>query len=333
MILITGGTGLVGSHILLHLIESKNLRNGQIRAIYRDTDSIQKTKNLFAHYSKSTLFEVIEWFKADVTNVPLLEKAFEGIDCVYHCAAIISFDQKDEDKMRKINIEGTANIVNLSIANKITKLCYISSTAALGDLAPNETEVTEESQWNPDRSHNDYAISKYGAEMEIWRGQQEGLDVIIVNPGVIIGPGFTDQGSGLLFKRVKKGLAFYTTGITGFIAVTDVAYSCVYLMESEYKNEKYILIAENNSYKNILSAIADNLKVKRPSIAVNPIVLEVLWRLDLAVSFIFRKKRGFTKATARGAYSQVIFSNEKIKKALDKPLQNIEDYIKNNRFL
>lgn len=290
MILVTGGTGLVGAHLLLHLIESGNLGSKQIRAIYRNSSTILKTKALFNHYQKGTLFDAIEWVQADILDVPSLEKVFIGIDYVYHSAALISFDSKDENKLRKINIEGTANIVNFCLAKNIKKLCHISSVAALGDLAPNETVVTEESEWNPEKPHSDYAISKYGAEMEIWRGQQEGLEVIIVNPGVIIGPGFPDQGSGELFKKVSKGLSFYTSGTTGFVAVNDVVTCCVKLMESDIKNQKYILISENCSFKNILNAMADSLKVKRPSIALSSFTMEVLWRGDWIASFILRKK-------------------------------------------
>ncbi|NRS87137.1 nucleoside-diphosphate-sugar epimerase [Flavobacterium sp. 7E] len=333
MILVTGGTGLVGAHLLLQLIERGNLGSNQIRAIYRDPSSILKTKALFTHYQKSTLFDTIKWVQADILDVPSLEKVFTGIDYVYHCAALISFASKDENKLRKINIEGTANIVNFCLARNIKKLCHISTIAALGDLAPNETVVTEESEWNPEKPHSDYAISKYGAEMEIWRGQQEGLAVIIVNPGVIIGPGFPDQGSGELFKKVSKGLSFYTSGTTGFVAVNDVVTSCVRLMESDIKNQKYILITENSSFKNILNAIADSLKVKKPSIAVSPLAMEVLWRADWITSFIFRKKRTLTKATARASYSTTLYSNDKIKAALKTNFTPITHYIQENKFL
>lgn len=178
MVLVTGGTGLVGSHLLLHLIE-----NGEnVRAIYRTKNNIQKAKSVFELYKKEALFEKIEWLEADILDVPSLETAFINVDYVYHCAALISFDPKEEEALRKINIEGTANMVNFSIALGVKKFCFVSSIAALGDLAPHETYITEETDWNPEKPHSDYAISKYGSEMEVWRAHQEGLDVIIVNP-------------------------------------------------------------------------------------------------------------------------------------------------------
>ena len=269
MVLVTGGTGLVGAHLLLHLVENGDI----VRAIYRNITSIKKTKALFLLYKKESLFENIEWVQADITDVPTLEMAFENVKYVYHCAALISFDPKDEDLLRKTNIEGTANIVNFCVAKTVEKLCYVSSIAALGDLKENEEIITEEAEWNPEKQHSDYAISKYGAEMEIWRGQQEGLDTVIVNPGIIIGPGFLDQGSGMLFKKVANGLSFYTKGVTGFIAVPDVVRITIQLMKNEYSNERFTLIAENLIFRDLLNAIADSLNVKRPYIHANPLLM------------------------------------------------------------
>ncbi|TDE46931.1 NAD-dependent epimerase/dehydratase family protein [Flavobacterium rhamnosiphilum] len=324
MILVTGGTGLVGAHLLLHLIE-----NGEtVRAIYRNPESIQKTKSVFDLYSKTALFDCIQWVQADIIDVPSLEQAFPGINQVYHCAALISFDPKDEDLLRKTNIEGTANIVNFCIDKAINKLCFVSSIATLGDLLPHEKFITEETEWNPEKSHNDYAISKYGAEMEIWRGQQEGLDVIIVNPGVILGPGFREQGSGELFTKVKNGLKFYTLGSTGFVAVTDVVRIAYQLMQSEIKNERFTLIAENSVFRDILNSMADSLSVKRPEIHAKPFFMEMLWRLDWFVSNAFQQKRKLTQTTAKASYSTTIYSNQKIKDILKTDFININQYIK-----
>ncbi|MDP3680859.1 MAG: NAD-dependent epimerase/dehydratase family protein [Flavobacterium sp.] len=328
MILVTGGTGLVGAHLLLHLIESRSIGSEKVRAIYRSIASMEKTKSLFATYKKESLFNQIEWIPADITEVPSLEIAFQNIDTVYHCAALISFDPKDEDALRKTNIEGTANIVNFCIAYDIKKLCFVSSIATLGDLLPHEKFITEETEWNPEKPHNDYAISKYGAEMEIWRGQQEGLDVIIVNPGVILGPGFREQGSGQLFTKVKNGLKFYTLGSTGFVAVTDVIRMAHQLMQSEIKNERFTLIAENSVFRDILNSMADALGVKKPEIHAKPFFMEMLWRLDWFVSNVLQQKRKLSQTTAKASYSTTIFSNQKIKDTLKTDFINIHQYIK-----
>ena len=323
MVLVTGGTGLVGSHLLLHLIE-----NGEsVRAIYRNLENIQKTKDLFLLYKKEALFEKISWIQADIIDVSSLEMAFENVDYVYHCAALISFDPKDEDALRKNNIEGTANIVNFCIANNIKKLCFVSSIAALGDLKENEKIITEETEWNPEKPHSDYAISKYGAEMEIWRGQQEGLNSVIVNPGVILGPRIWKQGSGMLFKKIENGFPFYTKGTSGFIAVTDVVKIAVMLMKSDIKNERFTLIAQNIVFQDLFNSIADALIVKRPSIYVSPLLTRFLWRIDWFISAIFRSKRKLDRATAQASYSKNHYSNEKITKVLGTEFLDIHQYI------
>ena len=328
MILVTGGTGLVGAHLLLHLIEFRNLGSEKIRAIYRTPESINKTRSLFQLYKKNNLFDAIEWIQADIIDVPSLELAFIGITQVYHCAAIISFDPKDEELIRKVNIEGTANIVNFCLSNSIQKLCYLSSIAALGDLAAHEKIITEETEWNPEKPHSDYAISKYGAEMEIWRGQQEGLDILIVNPGVIIGPGFQEQGSGLLFKKVANGLSFYTLGTSGFIAVSDVVKITSELMNSDIKNERFTLIAENITFRNIINYIADALHKQRPTKHAKPFMMEIAWRIDWILSVVFGQKRQFTKATAKASYSKHLYSNQKTKDTLKIDFTPIDQYIK-----
>lgn len=324
MVLVTGGTGLVGAHLLLHLVENEE----SVRAIYRNLDAVQKTKNLFSLYKKEALFKKIDWIQADIIDVPSLEMAFEKVEYVYHCAALISFDPKDEDTLRKTNIEGTANIVNFCIANGVKKLCFLSSISALGDLKENEKIITEEAEWNPEKHHSDYAISKYGAEMEIWRSQQEGLETVIVNPGVIIGPGFWEQGSGLLFKKVAKGLSFYTKGTTGFIAVPDVVRMTVELMKNEHSNNRFTLVAENIAFQDLLNTIADSLKVKRPSIHASPFMVTLAYKIDWFLSNVLGQKRKLDRATANASFTKNHYSNEKIKTALQTEFLDIHQYIK-----
>ncbi len=324
MILVTGGTGLVGAHLLLHLIENDEL---QIRALYRNPKHITKTKLLFDLYKKSELFTNIEWIQADILDIPSLEIAFQNIKYVYHCAATISFNPNDEDQLRKINIEGTANIVNFCIAKKVTKLCHVSSIAALGDLAQNDTHITEQTEWNPEALHSDYAISKYGAEMEVWRGLQEGLNCVIVNPGVIFGPGFFKQGSGALFTAIKKGFPFYTNGTSAYVSVTDVVQIMRLLMHSQSNGERFIVISENISYKEIIFSIADKLNANRPKIEAKPWLLVLAWRLDWLVSLVFRSKRKISKQGSISLLNKEEFSNEKIKLFLNYNFEKINPYL------
>jgi dihydroflavonol-4-reductase len=324
MVLVTGGTGLVGAHLLIHLLE----KGENVRAIYRNLNSTKKTKALFALYKKDALYDSIHWIEGDILDISSLANAFHEVDYVYHCAAMISFDPKEEDQVRKINIEGTANIVNFCLANQVKKMCHVSSIAALGDLAEHESIITEETEWNPEKPHSDYAISKYGAEMEIWRAQQEGLEVVIVNPGVIIGPGFWDQGSGELFTKVKNGLAFYTKGSTGFVAVSDVIDIIYQLMKSSICGERFTLIGQNIVFKDLIVSIADSLKVKRPQYHATPFMMNTLSKLDWIASNIFGRKRQLSKASARSSYSSNLYSNEKTKNALNITFKDVPDYIK-----
>lgn len=322
MILITGITGLVGSHLAVKLLET----NQSICAIYRNKKSISKTKMVFDYYQKPHLFEKINWLKADILDIPSLENALKNIEVIYHCAALISFNPKDELKLRKTNIDGTANIVNIAVAYGIKKLCFVSSIAALGDPQNKET-ITEDTDWNPEKVHSDYAISKYGAEMEVWRGYQEGLAVIIVNPGVIVAPFFWKEGSGEIIQKVKNGLKFYTKGRTGFVTVHDVVNLTTQLMQSQVSGERYILTANNYSYKTILFAIANVLRVKKPSYKATKIMTTMAYKIDWILANIFFQKRKLSKLMAKSLHSKDNYSNQKIVTALNYKFEDIEDFI------
>jgi nucleoside-diphosphate-sugar epimerase len=327
MILITGATGLVGSHLALQLIE-----NGEsVRAIYRTENSKLVTKSLFDLYQKGNLFDKIEWIQADITDIPSLEIAFANVDFVYHCAALISFDPKDESLLRKTNIEGTANIVNFCISKNVKKLCFVSSIAALGDLKSFETIINETTEWNPEKHHSDYAISKYGAEIEIWRGQQEGLKVAVLNPGIILGPGFWNKGSGQLFSAVANGMSFYTKGISGFIAVTDVVQLLILAMktnlDNEINREQFVVIEGNYSYEVIINTISEALKVTKPRFYASPWLTKIAWRLDWIAATVFNQKRKLSKETARSSHSTDLYSNEKATTTFDFQFRNIKEYI------
>ncbi|WP_026712135.1 NAD-dependent epimerase/dehydratase family protein [Flavobacterium filum] len=322
MNLVTGGTGLVGAHLLLHL-----LQNGEkVKALFRTENSILKTEKLFHQFNQNDLFHQIEWVEGDVNNIPSLEIAFENIDTVYHCAALISFDSKDEARLRKVNIEGTANMVNLALAFGVNSFCYVSSIAALGDLGEHETIITEDTEWNPEKPHSDYALSKYGAEMEIWRAQQEGLNCVIVNPGVILGSGFWENGSGEIFTKIAKGLPFYTKGSTGFVAVEDVVKIMYALQKEKNNSERFTIISENIDFQTISFAIADGLKVKRPFFYAKPFFTALYWRLDWIFAHFFFQPRRFSRATAKSLHSKDIYSNQKIKDKLNYSFLPIKEY-------
>lgn len=324
MILVTGGTGLVGSHLLYHL----SLENDKIRAIYRTKSSLEKVKKVFSYYtSDDKFFSKIEWFQADITDVPAIIPAFVEVKQVYHCAAFISFNPKDYRKMRKVNIHGTAIIVNLSIDAKIDKFCFVSSIAAVGDTLKNDV-ITEENEWNKELDNSGYSITKFGAEMEVWRASQEGIDVVIVNPGVILGSGFWNSGSGKLFSQVYNGFKYYTEGVTAFVSVQDVVKPMILLMKSDIKNERFILVSENKSFKEIFFLITDAFGKKRASKNIKPWQTAIFWRVSSVLSFFTGKEPLLSKYSAKSAHTISEYSSEKIKKMLHFDFESIENSIK-----
>ncbi|WP_417859887.1 SDR family oxidoreductase [Winogradskyella sediminis] len=331
MILVTGGTGLVGSHLLFQLLKSNN----RIRATYRREETLSRVKHVFSYFSDNaeSLFNSIEWVEADVNNVPKLQDAFKDITHVYHCAAFVSFEPDKYRVLRKINIEGTANIVNLSISHQIKKLCYVSTIAAIGHHNNPEQLIDEQTDWNPEDDNSVYAITKYGAELEVWRATQEGLDAVIVNPGIILGAGYWNGGSsGSLFKRIYNGFPYYTTGVTGYVDVWDVVNAMERLMISNITNEGFILVSENLSFKTFLSHTAQQLDVKAPRKEAKPWLLEIAWRLDWLKHKLFGKRRSLAKQAAKSATSITYYDTSKIQahlnfkfKPVDKSIEEVSN--------
>lgn len=324
MILVTGGTGLLGSHLLYHL----SLQNKKIKAIFRTKNSLKAVKKVFSYYTKdSSLFEKIQWVKADVTNIVLLEKAFKNVTQVYHTAALVSFSPSDYKLMRKVNIEGTANVVNLCIDKKIKKLCFISSIATISKKIENKF-IDESGEWNKKKSNYGYAITKYGAEMEVWRGTQEGVNAVIVNPGLILGGGFWNKGMGAVISKIYKGLPFYSEGVEGCVDVNDVAKICYLLMESNVVNERYVLVAESKSFKWLFKEFALNFNVKKPYIKARKWMSAIFWRVEY-VKWLFTKKEPLlTKHSAKSLYKKKYYSSDKIKKQLNFSFIPIKNSIK-----
>ena len=327
MILVTGGTGLVGSHLLFQLLK----KNDAVRAIYRHEKTLKRVKHVFSYFSDDAeiLFNKIEWIKADLNNIPDLQVAFENITHVYHCAAFVSFEPDKYKLLRKINIEGTANIVNLCISHQVKKLCYVSSIAAIGHHNNPEKLIDETTDWNPEDDNSAYAITKYGAELEVWRGTQEGLDAIIVNPGIILGAGYWHGGSsGHLFKRIYKGMSYYTNGVTGYVDVLDVVDIMEQLMKSTIKNEAFILVSENLSFKSFFTTTAETLNVKSPTKEAKPWLLQIGWRLDWLNHKILGKRRRLSKQTAISALSITKYDASKLKNALNFEFKPVSESIK-----
>ncbi|WP_194766682.1 NAD-dependent epimerase/dehydratase family protein [Tamlana sp. I1] len=324
MILVTGGTGLVGAHLLYKLITSGK----EVRALYRNENKLKHTKSVFSCYTEDykPLFNAIEWVKADILDIPSLTEAFKGVTQVYHCAALVTFDPDKYQLLRRTNIEGTANMVNFSITNPVEKFCYVSSIATLGSTL-NNAPINEETAWNPEEDNNLYAITKYGAEMEVWRGTQEGLNAVIVNPGVILGAGIWTYGTGNLFKKAHKGLKYYTAGTVALVDVEDVVAIMIQLTDSSIKNENFVLVSENLTYKTFIQALAQAVNAKVPKKLANKNLLHIAWRLDWLRHTLFGKKRQLTKYVSRSLDSETNYNSDKIKMALNYKFKAIDKSI------
>jgi dihydroflavonol-4-reductase len=304
MVLVTGGTGLVGSHLLYDLL----CRGYEVKVLVRATANKDNILTTFRYYSTQAeeLFDKIHWVVGDILDLQSLEEVFSGIDYVYHTAAFVSFKSSDKQRILETNIEGTANIVNLCLGKGIKKLCFVSSIASLG-TSENGDPVTEGDVWKPTKKETAYSFSKYKSEMEVWRGITEGLNAVIVNPSVILGPGDGKSGSNAVVDMIAKGFPYYTSGVTGFVDVRDVSRAMILLMESEISGERFILSAENIAYRKLFTTMAEALQVTPPHKLVSK------WIAFLVPLFSTK----ISKEAITISFKKLYYSSEKIHKALN----------------
>jgi nucleoside-diphosphate-sugar epimerase len=278
-----------------------------IRAIRRN--------NKLPLFIPANVFDTVEWVEGDVLDPGLLEIALEGVDAVIHSAAKVSFSPKEQREMFKTNIEGTANVINAALLKNIKRFVHISSVASLGRTANGET-VTEKKQWEDSSINTQYAVSKYNAEMEVWRGIGEGLEAVIVNPSTILGYGDWNNSSCAIFKSAYNGFPWYSNGINGFVAVEDVAKLTVLLLESNISNERFIVNGDNWSFRQIFNNMADGFGKKRPRKEATPFLAAMAWRAEKVKNFFSGKSSLLTKESARIAQTNTYFDNSKICSAL-----------------
>ena len=304
MILITGASGFLGSELVKQLIA-----NGEsVRIIVRPSSDISDL---------ASIKDKIEIMEGDILDVPSLEIAMDGIEKIYHSAAVIGYDDSFYDSMYKCNIEGTANVVNVALTKGIKKLLHVSSIAAIGGK-PNDL-ISEETKWEKNEWTTHYGITKMLAEREVWRAEQEGLEVVMVNPGIILGSSSNENKATMrVFKRIASGkMPFYSNGTNGFIDVRDVARICIQLMNSPVHSERFILINQNLSFKDYFERIAKRLNVQPPKRALNKTLGNVFLFADWMASTLSRRKRSFTKEIFKVSMEHFEYSNEKIKRQLD----------------
>lgn len=323
-IFITGATGFVGAHAALEF-----LRHGyHVVGGYRNTSSIQKARQLFGYYPDGPdFFEKVEWIAVDLYDIQSIKDAFKNIDFVLHAAAEVSFDGRLKNQLIHNNTLITSNVVDAALEAGIKKLCHVSSIAALGSTS-NGTSVNEEVKFSSVKDQSGYSISKFYSEMEVWRGINQGLNCVIVNPSVILGAGDWSSSSSAIISNVAKGLRFYTQGITGYVDVIDVAKACRLLLESDISGERFILNSENISYQQLLGCIAEALGKPKPSIKVLPWMLRLAAIMASIVSFFTRKAPTLTYSIARTAWKKNYFDGSKFSKQFNISYSSIDDCIR-----
>jgi len=324
MILVTGGSGLAGSHLLYLLCRAGR----KVRAIKRNTTDVSGVLRTFAYYDNRhfELFNSIEWVDASLEEITSLDEALKGVRQVYHCAGLVSFAASDRDKLLQVNAEGTANLVDAALKAGVEKFCHVSSIAALGRGGINGV-TTEQSAFEPSARNSWYARSKYAGECEVWKASLEGMKTIVVYPSVIIGPGEWSRSSATLIPLVYKGLKFYTKGINGYVDVRDVASACMQLMDSSVENQGFLLSAEDISYQELFNGIADALGKPRPSIYANRVLTSIAWRSALLASLFTRKAPVMTRATARTAHGIYRYNSQKIKCMIDFKFRSVAEAV------
>jgi dihydroflavonol-4-reductase len=324
-ILVTGGSGFIGAYIIKELVE----KGYAVRAIRHSSNA--------PFFIPAHINEKVEWVPGDVLDVVSLHEAMDGVDAVIHSAAKVSFNDNDRSSLYKINIDGTANVVNIALENNVKRFVHVSSVAAIGRTLTGET-INEEKKWQSGKMHTTYAISKYQAELHVWRGAAEGLNMVIINPSTVLGYGDWNMSSCAIFKSVYKEFPWYTKGINGFVAVADVAKAAVLLMESKESHDRFIVNGDNWTFQQLFNTIADGFGKKHPHREATPFVGKLAWRIEKLKSMMSGKKPLLTRESARVAQSVTYFDNSKILKALpgfsftplEKAIQkNCEQYLAN----
>lgn len=303
-VLVTGATGFLGAYIVKNLVE----KGYKVRAMKR-------ASSVMPFFISPTILQQVEWVDGDVLDLGALEDAVQQIDAVVHAAAVVSFHSSNEEQMMAVNVQGTANVVNICLEHGVSRLVHVSSVAALGRSQQGDT-VSEDKKWTDSNVNTPYAISKYKAEMEVWRAMAEGLNAVIANPSTIIGFGNWNTSSCALFKQINDGFDWYTRGINGFVYVQDAAAAVVHLMAHPVAMERFIINGENLSFQTLLASIATGLKKPPPKKMATPFLGGLAWRWEKLKAVLTGSRPLLTKQSAKVAQSVTYFDNTKLLKLL-----------------
>jgi nucleoside-diphosphate-sugar epimerase len=308
---VTGATGLIGSHLVLRLVEE----GMPVTALFRNEKGQSEVYNLFQFYGKENLFPLVEWVKGDVEDADDMYELTEGADIVFHCAAIVSYHKKEASRMLEVNINGTKNVVNACIENDVKHLIHISSISALGD-SKGEI-IDEETPRNFNDYHSNYSKGKYLSEQEVWRGVQEGLNATILNPGVIFGPNNCTRSSGTMIARIDKGLPALPAGGSGIVSVLDVVEVMVRAAKQTPTNERYILCAENVRMSELFTKIANALHVKIGKNIAKKWQIVLVYYMEALIELFTGKRATITREIIRNYDEVKQFDGSKVTRAFE----------------
>lgn len=308
-VFVTGGTGLLGSHLIYTLIS----QGERVRAIHRKTSNREILKKVINYYKGDAdeLCKLVEWAECDICDYDQLVKTMQGSEIVYHCAAAVSFENRQKDYVLDNNVKGTSNIVKACLENKIKKLCHVSSNAALGAY-DGELMVNETHEWDEEVYRSTYGTSKYLSEREVWKGISDGLNTVIVNPTFILGPGDWSRGSSSFFSVIDRGMLFSTNGVSGYVDVNDVVKAMITLIKSSISGERFIVSAENLKYHKFFTMIAESLKVRKPIFNMPKVFFYLALPLVNILELITKGKSPLTKEMIKVAWSRITYDNSKI---------------------
>ncbi|UKB82752.1 NAD-dependent epimerase/dehydratase family protein [Chryseobacterium sp. MEBOG06] len=328
MVFVTGATGILGRIIVLELLK----RGKSVRASKRPGSNLNEVKHSYGFYTENPedLFNKIEWVNVDFTDLNSLNDALKGVDEVYHCAAKVSFHPKDEKEMYLTNIKGTENLLFACEGSDVKKFLHVSSVAVL-DNFNEKGELDEESEFNPKLEHSAYAISKHLSEMEVWRASAEGLNVVIINPGMIVGSGNWTQSSGELFATFEDN-SFTFAGGSAYVDVRDVAKTGIELMENNIFGERFIIVSENNRYADLAKQVRTRLGLKDAKI-LSQSLLNIGRVANILFGWLIPKLKMVTKSNIEAISSFNTISNHKVKEKLNYqfiPVKESIDFHLNN---
>ena len=313
MILIIGGTGLVGSHLILECYKE----NLKLRVTYRSKEKLNNLKHHLKkkHLMKSCYLKSIDWVNVNLNDIVSLDDAIRGVDFVYHCAAKVSLADYDKDELFKTNIEGTSNVVNMCLKYKVKKLLYLSSISSIG--ANNDVKIINESHsWDDNRNYTFYAHSKNASELEVWRGSQEGLNVIIVNPGLILGDNGNNSSIKKILKIAHNNFFFYPTGKVAVIDINDVSRILMLLLNSSVKNKRFILVSDNIDQRMLLDKFRLSIGKRKAFFPLSKFLLNFFLIGEIILQTLGIRKRFMSRAIIQTLCSKQIYDGSKVSRLL-----------------